>query len=130
MREGLLSGYSRIEANAFFCSVFLTIYRQSKTDSSGDWSGGEIPGPMPNPEVKPTSADGTGGTRRWESRSLPGGNLFLFSRKIAAALLPTAIFLFLLQQNLPMTVAIAILDFFLEFDLANYKSGKQILNVR
>lgn len=35
---------------------------------------------MPNPEVKPTSADGTGGTHRWESRPLPGGNLFLFPR--------------------------------------------------
>lgn len=36
---------------------------------------------MPNPEVKPVSADGTGGASRWESRSLPGGNLFLFVLK-------------------------------------------------
>ncbi len=33
--------------------------------------GGGTPGPIPNPEAKPASADGTWGTRPWESRSSP-----------------------------------------------------------
>ena len=37
---------------------------------SGDHSGGAPPVPIPNTEVKPSSADGT--ASRWESRSLPG----------------------------------------------------------
>ena len=36
--------------------------------SRGD-SGGDTPGHIPNPEVKPSSADGTAGATRWESRS-------------------------------------------------------------
>jgi hypothetical protein len=32
-------------------------------------SGGDTPGHIPNPEVKPSSADGTAGATRWESRS-------------------------------------------------------------
>ena len=66
-----------------------------KTDSSGDLSGGETPGPIPNPEVKPASADGTGGTHRWESRSSPGGICFFSSKsaqKIARQTTATAIF--------------------------------------
>ena len=39
--------------------------------SLGDSSGGGTPGPIPNPAVKPASADGTGGAAPWESRSLP-----------------------------------------------------------
>jgi hypothetical protein len=32
-------------------------------------SGGGTPGPIPNPEVKPSSADGTARETVWESRS-------------------------------------------------------------
>ena len=32
-------------------------------------SGGDTPGHIPNPEVKPSCADGTAGVTRWESRS-------------------------------------------------------------
>ena len=39
---------------------------------SGDHSEGEPPGPIPNPEVKPFSADGTALETGWESRSSPG----------------------------------------------------------
>ena len=31
----------------------------------------ETPGPIPNPEVKPFSADGTATERLWESRTPP-----------------------------------------------------------
>ena len=37
----------------------------------GGHSGGETPGPIPNPEVKPSSADGTALVTGWESRSPP-----------------------------------------------------------
>jgi hypothetical protein len=39
--------------------------------SLGDSSGGGTPGPIPNPVVKPASADGTWLETAWESRSLP-----------------------------------------------------------
>src|SRR5437867_8802145 len=38
---------------------------------SGGHGGGETPGPIPNPEVKPSSADGTALETGWESRSPP-----------------------------------------------------------
>lgn len=34
-------------------------------------AGWETPGPFPNPEAKPPSADGTAPGRVWESRTLP-----------------------------------------------------------
>ena len=37
----------------------------------GGHSVGETPGPIPNPEVKPYSADGTATGRLWESRTPP-----------------------------------------------------------
>ena len=37
----------------------------------GAQSGGGTPGSIPNPVVKPVSADGTGGAAPWESRSAP-----------------------------------------------------------
>ena len=43
----------------------------------GDLSDEGTPGPIPNPEVKLVSADGTWWVTAWESRSLPKG-LFLF----------------------------------------------------
>ena len=39
--------------------------------SLGDLSDVGTPGPIPNPVVKPVSADGTWGATPWESRSLP-----------------------------------------------------------
>ena len=39
--------------------------------SYGGHSEREIPGPIPNPEVKPFSADGTAVERLWESRTPP-----------------------------------------------------------
>ena len=40
----------------------------------GGHGGGETPGPIPNPEAKPTSADGTAPARVWESRTPPNTN--------------------------------------------------------
>ena len=37
----------------------------------GGHSDRETPGPIPNPEVKPASADGTATERLWESRTPP-----------------------------------------------------------
>ncbi len=34
-------------------------------------SGGETPGPIPNPEAKPARADGTASGRMWESKTPP-----------------------------------------------------------
>lgn len=39
--------------------------------SYGGHSERETPGPIPNPEVKPFSADGTATGRLWESRTSP-----------------------------------------------------------
>ena len=38
----------------------------------GGHRGGVTPVPIPNTEVKPSTADGTAGAGLWESRSLPG----------------------------------------------------------
>jgi hypothetical protein len=38
----------------------------------GGFSGGATPVPIPNTEVKSSSADGTALVTGWESRSLPG----------------------------------------------------------
>ena len=40
----------------------------------GGHGGGETPGPIPNPEVKPSSADGTARETVWESRTPPDNN--------------------------------------------------------
>jgi hypothetical protein len=58
--------------------------------SYGGHSVGETPGPIPNPEVKPYSADGTAWETVWESRTPPDifneqpppsrGRLFVFMR--------------------------------------------------
>ena len=42
----------------------------------GALTGGETPGPIPNPEVKTSRADDTAVARLWESRSAPG--IFVF----------------------------------------------------
>jgi hypothetical protein len=41
-------------------------------DFPGGHGGRETPVPIPNTEVKPTSADGTRGETPWESRTPPG----------------------------------------------------------
>jgi hypothetical protein len=46
------------------------IVRTSR-QSYGGHSGGETPGNIPNPEAKPSSADGTAPGRVWESRTPP-----------------------------------------------------------
>lgn len=43
----------------------------------GGVSGGVTPGPIPNPEAKSTSADGTALGRVWESRSPPAYIFFV-----------------------------------------------------
>ena len=45
--------------------------------SLGDLSDVGTPGPIPNPEVKHVSADGTWRATSWESRSLPRDFFFL-----------------------------------------------------
>jgi hypothetical protein len=45
--------------------------RAGAPERFGGHSGGETPGPIPNPEVKPSSADGTAREAGWESRSPP-----------------------------------------------------------
>ena len=50
--------------------------------SLGDWSDGGTPGNIPNPVVKPVSADGTWRATSWESRSLPRGFSFNISHTL------------------------------------------------
>lgn len=59
----------------------------------GDKSGGGTPGPIPNPEVKPTSADGSMRATACESKPLPTSLLFLkyFVFKILTRTLPSAV---------------------------------------
>ncbi len=53
-------------------TLFRTLLQRYIVDLSlGDIGGGDTPGPIPNPEVKPVSADGTWLETAWESRSLP-----------------------------------------------------------
>src|SRR6266536_5534578 len=44
---------------------------QTSQESFGDHSERETPGPIPNPEAKPLSADGTARATAWESRTSP-----------------------------------------------------------
>ena len=47
-----------------------------RNKSLGDLSDEGTPGPIPNPEVKLVSADGTWWVTAWESRSSPRGFFF------------------------------------------------------
>ena len=49
----------------------------------GGYFGGVTPVPIPNTEVKPSTADGTAWETAWESRSLPG--LFIAKKAVALA---------------------------------------------
>ena len=70
MVEGLGRGAGNSE---FFVKSYLVgrLTSREEKKSLGDWSDGGTPGPIPNPVVKPVSADGTWGAAPWESRSLP-----------------------------------------------------------
>lgn len=57
---------------AAFLRINHTIYAGNSSELPGDNSGGATPVPIPNTEVKTSSADGTAGESRWESRSSPG----------------------------------------------------------
>ena len=76
MVEGLGRGAGNSE---FFVKSYLVgrLTSREEKKSLGDWSDGGTPGPIPNPVVKPVSADGTWGAAPWESRSLPR-DFFLF----------------------------------------------------
>src|SRR5438105_3017531 len=52
---------------------FIRVHLMARNSLSrfGGYSGGETPGPIPNPEVKPSRADGTALVTGWESRSPP-----------------------------------------------------------
>lgn len=49
----------------------LIVFSWLLVECFGGHSGGEIPGYIPNPEVKPSSADGTALGTVWEIRTLP-----------------------------------------------------------
>src|SRR6266545_2949467 len=51
--------------------VVLEVSGNGTPERFGGHGGGETPGPIPNPEVKPSSADGTARAAGWESRSPP-----------------------------------------------------------
>ena len=54
----------------------VTVQHSLVNKSLGDWSDGGTPGNIPNPAVKPVSADGTWRATSWERRSLPRGVSF------------------------------------------------------
>ena len=54
----------------------VTVQDELVNKSLGDWSDGGTPGNIPNPVVKPVSADGTWRATSRESRSLPRGFSF------------------------------------------------------
>jgi hypothetical protein len=60
-----------------WCSgcVFASTNERYVDSVVGGCGGGGTPGPIPNPEAKPSSADGTAPARVWESRSPPTVNL-------------------------------------------------------
>ena len=68
MVEGLICG---AENSKFFGICVWFSYNNFVKMSLGDWSDGGTPGNIPNPVVKPVSADGTWRVTSWESRSLP-----------------------------------------------------------
>jgi hypothetical protein len=69
---------STILSAQFYSVWYLNIVNKPLGDSSG----GGTPGHIPNPEVKPASADGTWGVTPWESRSSPRGFSFLIDNLI------------------------------------------------
>ena len=76
MAEGL---FRDAENSKFFSSSLFSGYFTIEKKSLGDWSDVGTPGYIPNPEVKPVSADGTWGATPWESRSLPRDSLHFYT---------------------------------------------------
>ncbi len=64
-------GVKRVGTKCFFYN-FPTTRKLRRVEFSGDDSGGATPDPIPNSEVKSSSADGTAGVTLWESRTSPG----------------------------------------------------------
>ena len=65
---------SRLWAHNFFLSSALNAKDVHESQCflwAGDSCCGGTPGPIPNPVVKPTRADGTAGATLWESRASP-----------------------------------------------------------
>ena len=89
MVEGLIANVCVVGDNAAFCSVLrvsaalsppsLDVGLSRETGSFGDSSGEDTPGPIPNPVVKLSSADGTLLVAARKSRSSPGEPVFLFA---------------------------------------------------
>ena len=59
-----------------FSFPIISAFQYSGIRILGDHGEGETPVPIPNTEVKPSSADGTARAAEWESRKLPGFILF------------------------------------------------------
>ena len=78
----MTEGFPCSAENSVLFVKIHSIIRYSRHDNVflkkflGDPSGRGIPGHIPNPEVKPVSADGTWGATPWESRSLPRSFFF------------------------------------------------------
>jgi hypothetical protein len=78
MAEGLITWYGELDtfrtsktAHAIIYKSLFGWYLNIDIESLGDWSDRGTPGHIPNPIVKPVSADGTWWVTAWESRSLP-----------------------------------------------------------
>ena len=76
MAEGLITWYGeldtfRSENRKRNYRSLLDWYLNKLIESLGDWSDRGTHGNIPNPFVKPVSADGTWAVAPWESRSLP-----------------------------------------------------------
>ena len=74
MRERLFSEWFCFELllSAFLLSLFL-VHSACARVAAGAFSGGETPGPIPNPVVQPASAYVTTVLTPWESQSVPAG---------------------------------------------------------
>src|SRR5512146_2806455 len=80
MVEGLLPWCGELGTFLKDTSNSIAVQNNIVKMSLGDLSGGGTPGNIPNPEVKPVSADGTWRETSRESRSLPRGFSFYVQR--------------------------------------------------
>ncbi len=74
----MVEGFFRGAENLILFDYYIQLlFRTNPVKMSlGDLSDGGTPGNIPNPEVKPVSADGTWRATSRESRSLPRGFSF------------------------------------------------------
>jgi hypothetical protein len=70
MAEGLITWYGELDTFRIDVITVWLVFTIS-IESLGDWSDRGTPGHIPNPLVKPVSADGTWWVTAWESRSSP-----------------------------------------------------------